>query len=83
MIKKTSNIQMCFVMLFLVLFFAGQTVFAGTYVYYNEKGERVLYLPKKPDSKSARQKNNTRSVKKDSPAGIPYEHKNKQPDIIK
>jgi len=79
MIKHEFNLYVSALIFSLFLLFSAQSiVFAGTYIYYNEKGEEVLYLPKKPSPKISSENKKISSVTQGPPAGIPYEHKKKQ-----
>ncbi len=68
-----------FITLLLVFLFSGMPgVTAGTYIYYNKKGERVRYLPKEIKKKQSVKKIRVRDNKKDKSAGVPYSRKDKK-----
>ena len=56
--KIISIFNLCIIYI-IFLFFMTQQAIAGTYVYHNDKGEQVTYLPKDYNLKPNKTKNNS------------------------
>ncbi|MBC8439827.1 MAG: hypothetical protein H8D87_09080 [Deltaproteobacteria bacterium] len=57
--KKTISIFNLCIINIIFLFFITQQAIAGTYIYHNDKGEQVTYLPKGYNLKPNKSENNS------------------------